>query len=188
MSEQDQAPYEATDSPEINPDGGPAPGESLRDDGPETTASAELETVRRERDELQNKLLRTMADYQNFARRSEQSIAGVREQQAMEFGRTLVTVLDNFDLALGVDANKASAKDVLQGVELVRGEFLKALGKFGVERIDATPGEAFDPNRHEALMRQKAEGIETNHVVAQFQPGYVIKDKTIRPAKVSVAE
>ena len=64
---------------------------------------------------------------------------------------------------------------------------MNALQRFGVQRIDARQGDAFDPNLHEALMRQEQEGVESDHVVMQMQPGYTIGEKTIRPAKVSVA-
>ncbi|MFW6033239.1 MAG: nucleotide exchange factor GrpE, partial [Phycisphaeraceae bacterium] len=57
-----------------------------------------------------------------------------------------------------------------------------------IERIEAQPGEPFDPNRHEALMRQASDEVESGHVTTQFQPGYVLSDKTIRPAQVAVAE
>ena len=149
---------------------------------------AQLEAAQREKDELQNRLLRTMADYQNLGRRAEQNVQSAREMQAMDIARAVVGVLDNFDRALEVDPEKVSGKDLLVGVQLVREELLRVLGRFGIERIDVKSGEAFDPNRHEALMRQKAEGDETGNVVAQLQPGYVLKDKTVRAAKVSVAE
>ena len=152
---------------------------------PEEDVVASLE---RERDELNDRLLRTMADYQNFARRAEQNIVVARDQQSIDMAKGLVTVLDHFDRALEVDPDKTSTKDLMQGVVMVRDELLRALQRFGVERLDVESGEAFDPNRHEAMMRQPSEEIESNHVTAQFQPGYMLRDKVIRPAKVAVAE
>jgi len=141
-----------------------------------------------ERDALEDKLKRTIADYQNFARRAEQNIDTARRQQLIDVAKQLITVLDHFDHALAVDPAKTSAEDLLKGVTIVRDELMRALSSFGVQRLDVQAGEAFDPNRHEALMRQPSDEIESNHVTAQLQPGYVIGDITIRPAKVSIAE
>ena len=73
-------------------------------------------------------------------------------------------------------------------MRIVRDQLMSALEGFGVSRIDARPGEQFDPNRHEAMMRQAVEGLEPDRVAAQLQPGYMLDEKTLRPAKVSVTE
>lgn len=150
---------------------------------PDTRAALEAEIAG-----LKSQLLRSAADYQNFARRSQQSINDAREQQLMDVARSLLNVLDTFDRALAVDPAKATTEALLKGVEMVRDELLKVLQKFDIRRIDATPGEEFDPKRHEALMRQPVAGIESNHVASQLSPGYILGDKTLRPVKVSVAE
>ena len=106
----------------------------------------------------------------------------------MSMVRALTTVLDHFDHAMNADLDTVSARDIMDGVQIVHDELMKTLANYGVSRIDAEIGEEFDPNRHEAMMRQKAEGIESNHVAAQIQPGYILGNKTIRPAKVSIAE
>ena len=141
-----------------------------------------------ERDALDDKLRRMMADYQNFARRAEQNVVVARQQTLMEMAKQLVTVLDHFDHALAADPEKSSVDDLLKGVGIVHEELLRTLGSFGIQKLNVEPGELFDPNRHEALMRQPHDEIESNHVTAQMQPGYVIDDKTIRPAKVAIAE
>lgn len=138
--------------------------------------------------ELKAQLLRAAADYQNFARRSQQSINDAREQQLMDVARALLSVLDTFDLALAVDPSKATAETLLKGVGMVRDELLKVLNRFDIRRIDVRPGEEFDPRRHEAMMRQSVQGVASQHIAAQLSPGYVIGDKTLRPVKVSVAE
>lgn len=149
-----------------------------------------LARVQQERDELEQKLLRVSADYQNFARRAQQNITAAGEQKLMDVARGLVTVLDHFDRALeaasGADADTQG--DLHRGVTMVHQELLATLGRFGIERVDVTVGEPFDPVRHEALMRQPAEGVDSNHVTMQMQPGYVIGEKVVRPAQVGVAE
>ncbi len=149
---------------------------------------AELEALRRERDDLEQKLLRVTADYQNYVRRSGQHAQDAADQKLVDVARALLTVLDHFDHALDVDPETATAKTIFDGLRMVRDELLKTLEKFGIKRFEATVGEEFDPTRHEAMMRQSVEGIESNHVTAQFQPGYGIGDRTLRPAKVAVAE
>ena len=146
-----------------------------------------MDALQAERDELESKLLRVSADYQNFARRAQQNAESAVEQKLMDIAREIVTVMDHFDRALE-GQNKDEAAGVLQGVMMVHDEMLATLKRFGIERLDVEPGTEFDPNRHEALMRQPSDEIESNHITMQMQPGYVLGDKVIRPAQVGVAE
>ena len=139
-------------------------------------------------DELEQKLLRTTADYQNYVRRSQQNIIAARDEAKMSMTKSLLAVLDHLDHAVSVDPESTPAKSVLEGVRIVQDEFMRTLGAAGIERIDAQPGDEFDPNLHEALMRQPSEDYESNHVVMALQPGYKLGDKTLRPAKVAIAE
>lgn len=147
-----------------------------------------VSVMQAERDEMQAKYLRALADMQNYARRAQQNVADARQQQVMDVARAMLTVLDHFDNALNLDPQTATAESVLRGVQMVRDELHATLERFGVRRIDARRGEEFDPNRHEALMHEPVEGLEPNHVATQYQPGYLIGDKTLRPAKVSVSQ
>ena len=146
-----------------------------------------LARLQAERNELESRLLRVSADYQNFARRAQQNVDSAVEQKLMDIARGLVTVMDHFDRALDVDA-KSDAADVLKGVTMVHDELLSMLNRFGIERVDVEPGSEFDPVRHEALLRQPSDKIDSNHVTMQMQPGYVLGEKVIRPAQVGVAE
>ncbi|MBL4700267.1 MAG: nucleotide exchange factor GrpE [Phycisphaeraceae bacterium] len=136
----------------------------------------------------QSRELRANADYQNMARRSIQSVNSAREQQTMSMARDLLTVMDQFDQALEMDPEKTDTAALLKGVEIVRDTLLRTFESFGIKRVDVKVGEEFDPMVHEAMMKQAAEGIEANHVTMQLQPGYMLKDKTLRPAKVAVAQ
>lgn len=146
-----------------------------------------LHRLQAERDDLESRLLRVSADYQNFAKRAQQNVDAAVDQKLMDVARGLVTVLDHFDRALGGESADEQA-GVLQGVTMVRDEFLSTLNRFGVERMDVQAGTEFDPNLHEALMRQPSEDIASNHVTMQMLPGYMLGDKVIRPAQVGVAE
>lgn len=155
---------------------------------PMPSVEQELADVRAQLDVLQDKLLRTTADYQNYVRRAQQNVDAAREQTIRDLIKALVPVLDHFDSALAVDTEKTTAQSLYAGLKIVHEELLKALSKFGVERIDVKPGDEFDPNHHYALMRQKVEGVDAGRIAAQFQPAYLIEGKTLRPAQVSVAE
>ena len=172
------------------PDNTQAPrDDEIEQDAESTESTTDPQTdLETEMAQLNERLLRVSADYQNYVRRSQQNVTDARDQQLMQVARALVTVLDHFDRALEVDLETASAESVLDGMKIVRNELLATLDRFGVQRLEVHPGDAFDPTRHEALMRQPAEGIESSHVVAQLQPGYMLGDKTLRAAQVSVAE
>ena len=155
---------------------------------------AEVEVLRAEVAELQAKLLRQAAEYQNYRRRSE----GDRTE-AVRTGRreALLPVLDVFDdLRRSLDAAQRAAKqdaagstDVLtQGVELVFKKFEDALTSVGVEPIEAV-GLPFSEDEHEAMMQQPGgDDVESGTVLAEIQPGYRLGDRVLRHARVIVAE
>ncbi|MEM7578151.1 MAG: nucleotide exchange factor GrpE [Planctomycetota bacterium] len=145
-------------------------------------------TLQAERDELEAKLLRTAADYQNYVRRATREIEATRQQRIVDVARAMTTVLDHFDRALQVDPASTTTEEVLQGVGSIRDELLKGLAAFGLERVEVQPGDEFDPNRHEALMFQPTEGFESGQVVETLMPGYFVKDTPVRPAQVAVAQ
>ena len=162
-------------------------GQAAADPTAETQEQGTLTRLQAERDDFESKLLRVSADYQNFAKRAQQNINAAVEQKLMDVARGLVTVMDHFDLAL-VGQSEGDAAGVLQGVTMVHSELMATLNRYGIERVDVEPGTEFDPNRHEALMRQPSDTIASNHVTMQMQPGYMLGQKVIRPAQVGVAE
>ena len=178
----------ADEAGELDADAEAAEAEAQAEQRVEQDIDEALSAVERERDELHDRLLRTAADYQNYVRRAEQHADSARQQQVMEMARALLSVLDHFDRAVEADPQQTTTEDLLSGVKMVRQELLRVLAGFGIERLDVEPGEPFDPNHHEALMRQASEQWETNAVTAQLRPGYKLGEKTVRPAQVSVAE
>ncbi len=172
----------------------PAPqgdGPGAQTAGQATEADVNQERIAgmlKEMDDLRNQLLRSAADYQNMVRRCQQNIAEARDQAVFDLAKSLVNVIDHFDRALAVDLEKTSAQSLLEGMTMVRDEFLKALEKFGIHRIQVQPGDEFDPKLHQALLQQPAEGIPANHVAVQLEPGYAMGSRTVRPAKVAVAK
>jgi len=144
-------------------------------------------------DQLNDKYLRLAADYQNYQRRAQQNVVQAREQQTMSLARQILPVLDHFDQAFehagpSDDEQEAAPSDLFKGMTIVRDELIRVLGTMGIQRLDAQPGEEFDPNRHEALMRQPSEEYDSGNVAQQLQPGYSLGDKILRPAKVIVVQ
>lgn len=165
-----------------------APSETIRIETPRKSPEDELVVLKRERDELEAKLLRTAADYQNFARRSQQNISSAAEQQLMSMARDLLTIMDHFDHAMNIDVEKTTMAGLLEGIQIVRDEMIKTLERFGVKRMNVSVGDEFDPSRHEAMMHQRVETLNSNQIAIELQTGYTLGDMTLRPAKVSVAE
>ncbi len=153
-------------------------------DGDNPGAIGKLEA---ERDEWKSKFTRLAADFQNYQRRSLANEDQAREQATRSVVSSLVQVLDHFQLALMVDPAKTSAEQVMQGVSVIRDEMLKVLARHGVTAIAPKPNDEFDPARHEAIMQATAEGVEPGRVAAMLQEGFMVQDKVLRPAKVSVA-
>jgi molecular chaperone GrpE len=150
-------------------------------------AAALLAELKDELDKAVEARQRALADFANFQRRASQN-----EQQAVRGGeasvvRSMLGVLDHFDLALDQDKSQVTVEQLLGGVQIMRDEMVRALDRHGVERIAPVPGDEFDPNRHQAVLQQPAEGIAANHVVAVLQTGYTMGETVLRPAKVSVA-
>jgi molecular chaperone GrpE len=143
--------------------------------------------LRAEVEEWKGKYLHSLADFQNYQRRSLENEKESRRQGITSVVSQLMGVLDNFDLALRQDPSKANAEQIMQGVGMVKAQLLQALGSLGVNVIDPRPGEAFDPHRHEAVAQVPAEGIEPGRIATCFQVGYALGDRVLRPAKTSVS-
>ena len=145
------------------------------------------EALRAERDEFESKWLRALADYQNFQRRAADNEREARRQGAAGVLLKIIPVLDSFDLALEQEAPEESQQFV-SGVRAIRDGLLRALQSQGVEVIAPAPGDEFDPNRHEALMREASPDADEGSVARTLQPGYALDARIVRPAKVAVSD
>lgn len=144
--------------------------------------------LRAEIEDLKGRYARALADFQNFQRRSIENEREARRQGVIGVVSNLMGVLDNFDLALKQDPAKATAEQIMQGVSMVRAQMMQALGGLGVSIIEPKSGDEFDPHRHEAVAHVPAEGVEPGRIAACFQPGYMLNDRVLRPAKTSIAK
>jgi molecular chaperone GrpE len=150
-------------------------------------AAAMVEQLQAELDEAIASRKRALADFANYQRRAAENEDRAVLSGAAQVVRSLLGALDQFDLAVEQDTEQLTVGQLLDGVRIVRDELIKALEGQGVERIQPAVGEEFDPNRHEAVLRQAAEGIEANEIVSVLRPGYTMGAFVLRPAKVIVA-
>ena len=144
---------------------------------------AALETAVAQRDEYLDSLRRTQADFQNFKRRNQTARADGYEDGVREAIAAMLPSIDNLERALDA-ADKAGVNDGLtDGVRMTLNTLLDGLKRFGFEEVPSL-GEQFDPELHNAVMRES--GDEPGKILEVFQKGYRVKDKIIRYAMVKV--
>ncbi len=148
---------------------------------------SQIESLRSELADLNARHLRTIADYQNSQRRAAANEREAKQQGMTSVIQNVLTVLDHFDLALGVDPSKATAEQVVNGVKVIRDELMKVLQSHGVGVIAPEPNAEFNPTRHQAVTQGQQKGIEPGRIIATLQQGYTLGERVIRPAMVSVA-
>ena len=139
-----------------------------------------------QRDEMQGKLIRATADHQNFQRRASGNEREARTGATQGVVQSLIPLLDTFEMALLQDAEKVSAQQVMDGVKMIRDEFLRLMSGYGVSSIDPKVGDEFNPMEHAAMMQQAVDGVEPGHISMNMGIGYKLGDRVVRPAKVAV--
>ena len=158
----------------------------------ETQAPDPLAQLEAERDDIKDKLLRTLAEMENLRRRTEREIADAKAYAVTSFARDLLGSADNLRRALESvpEAAQAAAdntlKAVVEGVELTERELLKTLERHVVRKIDPQ-GEKFDPNLHQAMFEAPDASIAKGLVSKVVQTGYKIGERVLRPALVGVS-
>lgn len=162
-------------------------GEPAPADAGAPLGNVEVETLRAQVAEWQGKYQRALADYANSQRRALENEREAKYQGVRGVVQSLAPALDHFGMALNIDPDKTTVESLKNGVGVIRDEIMKILGTHGLSVIDPKPGDEFDPTKHEAMLQAKAEGMAPNHVVQVFQTGFLLNDRTLRPAKVSVS-
>ncbi|GGE47276.1 protein GrpE [Pullulanibacillus camelliae] len=160
-----------------------------KEDQESTVTVEELEEkikrLEAEKEDLNNKLLRVQADYDNFRRRSREEKARDRQFRAQELVENLLPIADTFSRALQSEAESEETKAFKQGVEMVFKQFMSALEKEGVEAIEPLH-QPFDPNDHQAVMQDEESDHEPNTVTEVLQKGFKLNGRVLRPAMVKV--
>ena len=143
----------------------------------------EVERLRREVADLRDRSVRTLADFDNFRKRSQRESQEHRKYALLEPMRDFLTVIDNLDLALSAHG---SAEDLKRGVEMIHRQMQELLRRFGVTEVPAV-GQPFDPTQHEAVAREESPEVTAPTVTAELRRGYRMHDRLLRPAMVKVA-
>jgi len=156
----------------------------------ENKSSAETdETIQEVKEDWKNKYYYVLAEMDNSRKRFQREKENLIKYGNEKILSNLIGVIDNFDhsiKALESDQDPR-IKNILHGIEMVRKQFTDVLAKEGLDCIDSV-GQDFNPNFHEAMAKQEVEGKRDNEIIFEYQKGYVLNGRLIRPAKVIVAE
>ena len=137
--------------------------------------------------EEKDRALRIAAEMENLRRRSAQDVEKAHKFALEKFAGELLPVIDSLERALELaDRDNETLKPMMEGVELTLRAMLTTVGKFGVEQVNPM-GDAFDPNRHQAISMVENGNVAPNSVMAVMQKGYELNGRVIRPAMVMVA-
>ena len=149
----------------------------------EPARDEEVRRLKREREELYDRLARMQAEFDNARKRAAKEQAEFREYAAAEAIQPLLPILDSLERAL---AHAPAADEFRAGVELIYKQMLDALGKLGLRAVPAV-GEPFDPHLHQAVQMVETKQAPDQQVLEELQRGYKLKDRLLRPAMVRVA-
>lgn len=174
--------------------GANAPQEAAHGAEPMVDPVAEaLALLTAERDELKDRMLRTLAEMENLRRRTEREVADARSYAVTNFARDVLNVADNIRRALDSvpaearDSAEGALKGLIDGIELTERDLSKSLDRHGVKRVEPE-GQKFDPHRHQAMFEVPNAEVPSGTVVQVVQAGYVIGERVLRPALVGVAK
>ena len=148
---------------------------------------AKFEAKKEEAEETYERLLRVSAEFENYKKRAAREMDEFRKYANQSLLKEMLSVVDNLELAIN-SSNDGEKTDqsLIKGLNLTLNEILKVFEKFNVTPIEAR-GKTFDPAFHEAVMREETDDYPENTVISEFQKGYLIHDRLLRPAMVVVA-
>jgi molecular chaperone GrpE len=162
--------------------------EHMTTNGPDD-AAADVSPLQRERDELYDRLLRTTADFENYRKRTERERRELSDAVTADVMRDVLPAVDDLERALAAPAGPGTddaAQAYRRGVELIHRQLLDLLRRRGVESMDVV-GLDFDPNWHEAIAHEPANGHRDGEITAELRRGYRLGQRLLRAAQVRVA-
>jgi molecular chaperone GrpE len=170
------------------------PGDETAADQAEATAGrpaadqpdAALKELQREKESLQDRLLRTAAEFDNYRKRMDRERRELSEYAATDVLLELLPIIDNLERALQAPAG-ADPDAFRKGIELIYKQMLDLLRKRGVTTLD-TLGASFDPNFHQAVIHEASDAHREGEVMQELQRGYMLGERLLRPAMVKVAK
>ena len=148
----------------------------------------EIEALRQEIDEKTDQHLRARADFENYKKRILRDSTRSSQDAKTSILKIFLVAADDLERAL---KNKPTAKELenwFNGIELIHQKLINQMKSQGIERMEIQPGDAFDPNLHEAITQEEHEEFSDGQIIEVVQPGYCISDRIIRPAMVRVAK
>ncbi len=161
------------------------------DTEPETNAEElkeELEKTREENKEYHDRLLRLSAEFENYKKRTAREMDNFRKYANDSLIRDLLPLKDNLERALELsETAEAGSEGITEGIRMMVTDMMKVLNKYGVQPVEAL-GKPFNPEYHEAVMQEETEEAPENTVVKEFEKGYILHDRLVRPSKVVVAK
>ena len=178
---------ESAEQAEPAQDAGDAPAAD-EEQAAEDAASTDAKIAEAAVADMKQRYMRLQADFANFKKRTAGEKLQISEVVKMEVLQNVLPVVDNFERALQVPQDKLTddLKSFVDGYEMIYKQLMTVLEKEGVVKIDAV-GKPFDPNYHQAVMRVASDEYDNDVVVEVLQDGYLLGDKTLRPAMVKVA-
>ena len=150
----------------------------------EQNTQAELTALQAKMTDLVEQAMRAQAEAQNARRRADEEVAKVRKFAVESFAESLLAVVDSLEAALKVE--NASAEQLLEGTQATHRQLMSVLERNKVSEVNPAPGARFDPTREQAIAMVPADQ-DPNTIVAVLQKGYVIAERVLRPAMVTVA-
>jgi molecular chaperone GrpE len=159
----------------------------LAEDGPEE--QDEVETLRAERDALQNKFMRALADAENARKRAAKERTEAENYGGSKLARDMLPVFDNMKRAVEsvTDEQREVAGPMIEGIELTMRELIKVFEKHGIRVIDPQVGDRFDPQQHEAMFEAPLPGTKQGDIIQVSAQGFMLHDRILRPAQVGVS-
>ncbi len=147
----------------------------------------EIEKYRREAEKYKDRWLRAVADLDNYRKRAAKEREELIYRGTENVLREMISVMDNLERAFNHAHESENAGPIIEGIHKIMDQFSTALKRLGVDPIQAK-GIQFDPHLHEAVMQVESRDLPPNTVVEELEKGYMLNDRLLRPAKVSVAK
>ena len=145
---------------------------------------AQIDTLRKERDDNYNHFVRAMADLENYRRRVAREKDELRQFGTRDLIEAIIPVFEGLSLAIKSSANATDPQVIAQGVSLILEQFRTVLGAKGLIEINPAPGDEFDPNQHESIAHGPSDTIPEEKVMQVVRTGFSLNGRIIRPASV----
>ncbi len=152
----------------------------------DTDLALTLEKAEKTIEELNERILRTMAEFDNYKKRVSREKEQLLKYGTEKFALDLLPVVDNFERAVEQAMDAEDVEAVVDGTKMILKQFATTLEKFHIKQFNSV-GEPFNPEKHEAMAQQENSEYEENTVIQEMHKGYYIGDKLLRPARVIVS-